>query len=141
MISITRIILYYNLIEPPSYMRSVVARNVVMRRIPVFSFETTLISRQSSFITWIIHPMLLKSDIWFLQGGDSADSCLILCGAVWFARNGTILVLKKSATFVFSSKRTLGGQRQQHIHSDVNKHVSFMSSYPRPQLPSRLLHH
>ena len=27
---------YYNLIAPPSYMRSVVDRNVVMLRIPVF---------------------------------------------------------------------------------------------------------
>jgi len=32
------IILYYiNLMEPPSYMRSIVDRNVVMRRIPVFA--------------------------------------------------------------------------------------------------------
>jgi hypothetical protein len=30
------IILYYNIKEPPSYMRSVVDRNVVMRRIPYF---------------------------------------------------------------------------------------------------------
>jgi len=41
------IILYYNLMGPPSYMRSVVDRNVVMRRIPVFSVaaERALISR------------------------------------------------------------------------------------------------
>jgi len=31
------IILYYNLMVPPSYMRSVVNRNVVMRRIPVYA--------------------------------------------------------------------------------------------------------
>ena len=33
------IILYYNIMGPPSYMRSVVDRNVVMRRIPVISFH------------------------------------------------------------------------------------------------------
>ena len=30
------VILYYNIMGPPSYVRSVVDRNVVMRRIPVF---------------------------------------------------------------------------------------------------------
>ena len=33
-------IIYFNLIKPPSYMRSVVDRNVVMRRIPVYVCRT-----------------------------------------------------------------------------------------------------
>ena len=32
---------YYNLMGPPSYMRSVVDRNVVMRRIPVLETENS----------------------------------------------------------------------------------------------------
>ena len=34
------ITLYYNIMGPPSYMRSVVDRNVVMRRIPVLYLVT-----------------------------------------------------------------------------------------------------
>jgi len=33
---------YYNIMGPPSYMRSVVDRNVVMRRIPVYIVDSIM---------------------------------------------------------------------------------------------------
>ena len=40
------IILYYNIMGPPSYMRSVVEKNIVIRRIPVYEFGAELLYSQ-----------------------------------------------------------------------------------------------
>jgi len=43
------IILYYILMEPLNYMRSVIDRNLVIRRIPVLIFRSTFINEVVSF--------------------------------------------------------------------------------------------
>jgi hypothetical protein len=45
--TINSILLYYNIMGPPSYMRSVVDRNVVMRRIPVITIYRSFATRVS----------------------------------------------------------------------------------------------
>jgi len=50
--------IYYNIMEPPSYMRSVVNRNVVMRRIHVIALSDiyqTKDTRKQSAIMYLLH--------------------------------------------------------------------------------------
>jgi hypothetical protein len=61
------VILHHNIIGPPSYMRSVVDRNVVMRRVPVhkpfhYSYLQTNLNKRSLEQKQKMYPFFTKFD-------------------------------------------------------------------------------
>ena len=53
---------------PPSYMRSVVDRNVILRRIPVYGKSAERQTRLSSHCNLIDHDMIATSPVFSLSG-------------------------------------------------------------------------
>jgi len=64
------IILYYNLKGPPSYTRSVVDQNVVMRRMTVFMYHSSKILRSTRTILTI----RLENSVWTMWEGVQAQA-------------------------------------------------------------------
>jgi hypothetical protein len=62
------IILYYNIMEPTSYMRSVVDQNFVMRRMTVFIYQLSKIPRSTRTI---LNTRLVNSVRTMWEGGQA----------------------------------------------------------------------